>query len=390
MNLAKDPTTADQRSDWDAIVIGAGPAGAMAALGLARSGAAVLLVEKHDFPREKVCGGCLNGHALGVLESVGLETLASQAGGAPIEAIRLRQGGREWNLRLPVGMAVPRGPFDQGLVGAAIDSGASFLPRTEARLAGPSREVLRVDLGNGRANRTVEARVVLLATGLGGRGIPGWARPGARIAAGSRIGAGCFLDAAPPEYAAGTIHMAVGRDGYVGLVRLSDGRLHAAAAIGPGALDSGKGPGRVADRILGGAGFPPIAGLPEARWKGTVALTRQTRPLGDHRLLILGDAAGYVEPFTGEGIAWALESGRAVVPVALRAIDRWQPSLVREWGAIHHRIVRCRQSFCRAAAMVLRRPVLVRIALDTATWMPSATAQFLQRMNAAPPLVEAS
>ncbi len=390
MTFTTDSSIDAERQAWDAIVVGAGPAGAMAALGLARAGASVLLVEKFDFPREKVCGGCLNGRALGVLDSVGLGTVASQAGGVPIESFRLGQGGRAWNLELPAGMAVSRGPFDQALVRAATDSGASFLPRTEARVASPSREVLRVELEDGRTSRTVEARVVLLATGLSGRGIPEWARPDARITPGSRIGAGCFLDATPSDYPGGTIHMAVGRDGYLGLIRLADGRLHAAAAIEPSALNGGIGPGPIADRILSEAGFPSVAGLREARWKGTVALTRQTHPLGDHRLLILGDAAGYVEPFTGEGIAWALESGRAIVPIALQALKRWEPSMVDQWGAIHRRLVRRRQSFCRAAAIVLRRPVLVRAALDAAAWIPGATAQILQRMNTSRPLVEAS
>ena len=184
--------------------------------------------------------------------------------------------------------------------------------------------------------------------------------------------------------------MAVGRDGYLGIVRLSDGRLHAAAAIEPRELNGGTGIGSIADRILGEAGFPRIDGLREARWKGTLALTRRTRPLGDHRLFILGDAAGYVEPFTGEGIAWALESGRAIVPIGLRAVSRWEPSLVREWEQVHQRVVRRRQAFCRAAAIVMRRPLLVRAALGAAAWVPGATARVLAELNAAPPLVEAS
>ena len=54
---------------WDAVVVGAGPAGSMAALGLARAGAAVLLVDRATFPRPKVCGCCLNGAALAALRS---------------------------------------------------------------------------------------------------------------------------------------------------------------------------------------------------------------------------------------------------------------------------------------------------------------------------------
>ena len=58
---------------------------------------------------------------------------------------------------------------------------------------------------------------------------------------------------------------------------------------------------------------------------------RRTAPARRDRLFLLGDAAGYVEPFTGEGIAWALASGRAIAPLALRAIERWEPRLAGEW-----------------------------------------------------------
>lgn len=388
MNSASRTMLDRDRSRWDAIVIGAGPAGAMAARELARRGVSVLLVDRQAFPREKVCGGCLNGRALGVLESVGLGTLARRSGGTSLDSFRLGLGGREWNLNLPGGMAVPRGRFDEALVDAAIESGARFLPSTEARVAGasPGGEAIRVDLGRGAATRTVEARLVLVATGLGRNALPRGARPIARIAPGSRIGAGCFLEDVPREYGPGTIHMAVGRAGYLGLVRLGDGRWHAAAAIGPDATD---GPGAVAEILLREAGFPRIPGLREARWKGTAALTRRTRPIADHRLLILGDAAGYVEPFTGEGIAWALESGRAIGPMGLRAIERWEPEIADEWERLHGRVVRRRQSFCRAASLVLRCPLLVRAAFAAATWMPAATSRVLAEMNAVPPLVEA-
>ena len=60
------------RSDYDAVVIGAGPAGGVAALGLARAGRRVLLVDKQRFPRPKVCGCCLNASALATLRRVGV------------------------------------------------------------------------------------------------------------------------------------------------------------------------------------------------------------------------------------------------------------------------------------------------------------------------------
>jgi 2-polyprenyl-6-methoxyphenol hydroxylase-like FAD-dependent oxidoreductase len=383
-------TPAEEDPPWDAIVIGAGPAGAVAARELARGGARVLLVEKLDFPREKVCGGCLNGQALGVLASVGLGALPQRSGGVPLGSFRLGVRGRAYQLDLPDGMAVPRGRFDAELVSAAVEAGVCFQPRTEARVGACGGTTVRVRLGRERGDRTVEARVVLVATGLGHTCLPTGARPRLRIARGSRMGTGCFLEDGPCDYNVGTIHMAVGRAGYVGLVRLADGRLHVAGAIHPRILHAVGGPGAAAECILAEAGFAAIAGLRNAQWRGTSGLTRRTRPLADARLFILGDAAGYIEPFTGEGIAWALAAGRAIGPLALRAIERWEPRFAADWDRLHGRVVRRRQIICRAAAAVLWRPLLVHAAIAMLTRMPGSTMRLLRSLNAPPPFMEAS
>ena len=67
---------------WDVIVVGAGPGGALLAGLLARSGKQVLLVDKGEFPRHKVCGCCLNGTSLAVLERCGLGSLVLKLGGS--------------------------------------------------------------------------------------------------------------------------------------------------------------------------------------------------------------------------------------------------------------------------------------------------------------------
>ncbi len=85
---------------WDAIVIGAGPAGALAARELAGKGVRVLLVEKRRFPRGKVCGGCLNGRALSILDSVGLGSLVAGSGGVPLGGLQLHFRGRLASIRL--------------------------------------------------------------------------------------------------------------------------------------------------------------------------------------------------------------------------------------------------------------------------------------------------
>src|SRR4029077_7750493 len=89
-------------------------------------------------------------------------------------------------------------------------------------------------------------------------------------------------------------------------------------------------------------------------------LTRRRPRLAGLRFFVLGDAAGYVEPFTGEGMAWALAAAVAVAPLADRAAVAWQPSLEREWERTSRQVVRHRQWTCRAAAAVLRRPWLTR------------------------------
>ena len=74
---------------WDVLVVGAGPAGAVAAHELARRGARVLLADRVDFPRGKVCGGCLSVRGLGVLNQLGLGDLPKRLGAVPLTHARL-------------------------------------------------------------------------------------------------------------------------------------------------------------------------------------------------------------------------------------------------------------------------------------------------------------
>ncbi|MHB1561709.1 MAG: NAD(P)/FAD-dependent oxidoreductase, partial [Isosphaeraceae bacterium] len=105
---------------------------------------------------------------------------------------------------------------------------------------------------------------------------------------------------------------------------------------------------------------------------------------------VLGDAAGYVEPFTGEGIAWALASARAVAGPALDAIERWDARLVGGWARRHGRVVGRRQAICRAAAAVLRRPWLARAACEVVSAVPYPARRLIECLNAPPCLPEMS
>jgi 2-polyprenyl-6-methoxyphenol hydroxylase-like FAD-dependent oxidoreductase len=229
----------------------------------------------------------------------------------------------------------------------------------------------------------VRARLVLAADGLGGglltrAGIPSTSKPA------SRIGAGVILDTAEevePFYAPGVIWMACGRSGYVGLTRLEDGRLDVACALDTQAVRLVGGPGPVAVEVLRSVGWPLPGKLDDLPWRGTPPLTRQAQLVAHDRLFALGDATGYVEPFTGEGMAWALSSAVALAPLARRAAREWQPGLMAEWTHLHRRIVTRRQSLCRMTAAVLRRPWLTKLVVALLSWLPGLARPVVAHLN---------
>jgi menaquinone-9 beta-reductase len=343
---------------WDTIMIGAGPAGALAARQLALAGFSVLLIDRAAFPRWKVCGACLNSATLATLAAVGLDRLVEQHGAIPLHEMQLAACRQQARVPLVGQVSLSREAFDAALVKAAVDAGASFLPRTWARLLGASATARHVALRQDGGEGLAAARVVIAADGLSSANE---ASPIVQRA--SRIGAGAVAEHAPAAYRAGTIFMACGGGGYVGLVRIEDGRLNIAAALDAGAVRRHGSIGLLAAAILAEGGLPAVPDIGQLCWRGTPALTRRTVRPAAERLFLVGDAAGYVEPFTGEGIAWALGGAIAVARVAGRACRRWDPALAAEWSACYRRTVACRQWPCRMLAALLRRPLLTGAAV---------------------------
>lgn len=378
---------------WDAVVIGAGPAGALAARLVAAAGARVLLVDRKPFPRDKVCGGCLNGKALAVLAAAGLGGLVDRPGlgAVDLERVELRLAGRGVELPLPAGKALGRAEFDAALVEAAVNAGAAFLPGVGATIeTGGARSGLRrVVLERAGQGCTVEAHVVVAAGGLAGTALRHERTLRTRIEHGARVGAGCAVTRFPGEYAVGTIHMAVGRQGYVGLVRFDSGVLNVAAALDRAFVRAAGNPAGAAAAVLDEAGFPAVPALADAAWHGTVPLTRRTRPVAAHRLFLIGDAAGYVEPFTGEGMAAALTTAQAVAPLVVRgaSVRDWDDLLAAAWVRQYDRLVGRRQRLCRTLASALRRPRLAHLLLNLAAHSPALTGRLVRGLNEPPPLL---
>jgi len=353
--------------------VGAGPAGATAARELARRGVAALLVDRAAFPRWKICGCCLNLRSLAALASVGLGDLPERCRGRRLEAVRLAAQGCAVRLPLPGGAALSREALDTALVREAVAAGAHFLPSTHASLGPVTPEGREVRLRRSEETLTLAAEVLLAADGLGGLLGTARAEPA------SRIGAGVVATDGPAFYQPGVIYLACGAGGYVGLVRLEDDRLDVAAALDVRAVRRKHNPGRAAVSILKEAGLPPVPDLDELPWRGTPPLTRRPVCVAGERVLAIGDAAGYVEPFTGEGIAWALTAALAVAPLAARP---WDASTAGEWERAYKQTVARRQWAALVAARLLRHPDLVRLIVSVLDWFPNLARPVLSSLNA--------
>ena len=373
---------------WDAIVVGAGPAGAVTALGLAQTGLRALLVDHSNFPREKVCGGCLNADAVSGIRKLGLGPQLDALGGVLLNRFCLSAGRQRVSLELQAdgplqaGVAVSRGKLDAMLVEAAIAAGADFLPNVRVRVGGGDEQagVRQVICSDTEASMTFGSRTVVIATGLSANLRVDDPELAMHQAPQSRIGAQTIATSYPDHYAPGTIFMAVSRSGYVGLTRTEGNLLNIAAALDLTAVRETS-PSAVCERILTDAGFPVSSEMLSGDWRGTIGLTRRRRKPASYRLFVVGDAAGYVEPFTGEGMAWAIRGGRAVVPFVEKAVNGWSPSLVDEWSQTLRMLVTGRQRLCRTFARMLRHPMLARGAIRIVATIPAIGRAVIRRLN---------
>ena len=320
---------------WDVIVLGAGPAGSLAAApDWPAMGPPCSSWTEPVPPRPKVCGGCLPSSRPCPLFLPWV--LADWWNGAapcrfPVWSWRFRASERVSSSGKG---SFSREVFDAALLKAAIEAGEFVFCRKRTPISLPFA-AQRVPLALNRKGQEAVARgrVVLGADGLGGGLLAGQADGRAGVAAGFAIRRGSHAAAEFPAcFAPGTVYMACGKGGYVGLVRTEDGRLNIAAALDAAFVKRAGGLGSASAAILREAGFASIEGLATLSWHGTPMLTRHASRPATERVFLLGDAASYVEPFSGEGMAWAMNSAVAVVPFALRACREWHSSLVRQWS----------------------------------------------------------
>jgi flavin-dependent dehydrogenase len=352
----------------------------VAAALLARRGWHVLLVEKCAWPREKACGGCLNTAGVVMLKIVGMGTALK--GAAPLTMMRIHQGRRQLDIPLPPGVVVQRSQFDANLVKLAMDEGATFRPETLARLMPATDKGPRqVRLRQGNTWKVVDSHMVLACDGLGGSFLADepWAQ--AVPASSGRLGFAATLPG--NDRPRGVLDMVIGAEGYIGIEGLAEDKTHIGAALLPAACHARGGPMGVIEDILADCGLtlrPAVGGLKTAHWRGTGPLTMRRRAVAGSRVLVIGDACGFVEPFTGEGMSWAIRGAWAAVELLPDRAEDWDEGLIQAWQQRHEATVGQRQRWCRRLCAVLGWPALVGRVMAAAHWWPGMTSRIAHRI----------
>ncbi len=371
----------------DVLVIGAGPAGTIAALQLARAGHDVLLVERKTFPRRKVCGCCLNARAIAAFKSLGIDQTLQELEPVQLDAFRLWSNGRKAAMTMPQGWAVSRAALDAKLLAIAQAAGVEVLTQATAIVGDiqNDRRIVKVEIEH-RTARIVAAKVAVAADGLGHpslRELPEFAASSTQeVALNSRLGAGCEVASVGNDFACGTIEMLVAREGYVGIAQLESGSWNIAAAFDREAVRQLGGLAPTAVRIGQQATGRVLSFLETAAWTGTPELTRSPDRVALDRLFLIGDAAGYVEPFTGEGMASAIEQALHASPWVSRAVTAWSSDWSLAWCDQHQQLAQQRAWLCRGLANLLRRPWCVRAAIAGLRLWPQLAAPLMKSLNA--------
>lgn len=369
------------RDVWDAIVIGAGPSGSLAAQQIAKAGLRVILVDAKAFPREKVCGGYLNCRALDVLKHAEILHVANHGYDSVVHELELVTSRQRVRFPLPAGRVVRRTDFDAALVDEAAEAGALVITGIQAQVAPKNDPAARsVTLVANGQRYTVATRAIVCADGLSRSSIRHLPEFASLSSVDSRIGIGAAICDSQIMHPAGRVTMVVARQAYVGISRIDASHLNVAAAVDPSLLARAT-PAEIINTVLTNVGVSVPVGLDAATWRGTPPLTSRPTRVSSERVLLIGDASGYVEPFTGEGMAAALEMAVAVVPFVELANRSWVPTISTCWNSLHRQIVRDRQHTCRKLSWILRRPWATYATLSACRAWPGLATRWISKTS---------
>jgi len=315
-------------STYDLAVIGAGPAGSSCAAFAARSGLGVAIVDREAFPRHKVCGDCLNPSCWPLLDQLELTQSLFDGEHAELRSVTLEAtSGTAISVPLPPPprgeIAIARELFDDLLLRKAASLGAIPFPRSPVERI--ERDGCAWSIHT--SSRTIRARTLVAADGRNSTvaHLLGFARkePPRRVA---------FQAHLPlPDASRGNVLLKVLPQGYCGASPVNERELNLCLVSRTDSISQIK--------VWAEERFP----VPDdIRWHSIAPLERADRdPLPRPDLFFIGDAARVVEPFTGEGIYYALHTGRLAARAVVLSAQRDNPfpalrkAFLRDYRALY-------------------------------------------------------
>lgn len=352
----------------DVIVAGAGPAGSIAALLLARAGVRVLIVDRDTFPRDKLCGDTVNPGAIRVLASLGLSG-GPLSTGRPLRGMRLSGPGASVTAEYGphAGCAVRRTELDVWLLEHAMAAGARFESGVVVRgplvTSAEGSQVRGIVLtARGATDRVTRMPAALVIAADGSRS--SLARSLQLVADRVRTRRWAFgVYAGGVEGVGDFGEMHVRRGAYLGIAPLADGLANVCMVTGP--RPDGRRPLEVIERLI--ASEPALA----ARFRRAtfVGRPRVLGPLavnataaGVDGLLLAGDAAGFVDPMTGDGLHLAIRGAMLAADEALRAFQTSDfAGAAARLAAARQRVLGAKLRFNRAVRAATSSPTAIGV-----------------------------
>jgi geranylgeranyl reductase family protein len=329
---------------FDVAIVGGGPAGASCAAFCAAAGLRAAILEREKFPREKVCGDCINPACWPILRRLEIAERARSLPHGKLDRVDfIGIGGQRVTVSLPAGenaeIAIKRSLFDQLLLGRARELGATvFESATVTALTPPDPRTEHWKISAGE--QTIEARTLVAADGRNSTvaRLCGLLPKSAK----ERVALQTHLPL-PPEFGDRVV-LEFRPEGYSGQAPVGERELNLCLVSVPKQIASLR---AWAERRFGIA--------PDYSWRTITPLTREPISPAQPSLFFVGDSARVVEPFTGEGIYYALASGElAAKAIALQREGGDAGDVAIAYSASHAQLYRSRlwiKPLARAAVL---------------------------------------
>jgi len=379
----------------DVVIVGAGPAGSVAGAVLARAGARVRIVDRASFPRPKLCGDTINPGTLACLYRLGVGEVVD-AHGLRIDGMLVTgEGGVAIEGRYPDdlhGRAILRRDLDWLLLQRALAAGCCFEP--SLRVGGASVDASRgtivrgVTVGHNGSTRELRAPVTIAADGRRstlafGLGLAHHPKRPRRWAVGAY-----FADVAlrPPTMrsspnALGEMHVRRGR--YIGVAPVPGG-LTNVCLVKPSAPGDAelRDPAALLRRELDRdpllrERFADARLVDAPAVLGPLAVDAERRSIPG--LLLAGDAAGFIDPMTGDGLRFAIRGGELAAIAALEALEHGWPALHARHAARRAREFNAKWRFNRTLRTLVASPTGISAAAIGARLAPAVLRAIVSR-----------